>query len=189
MRAHSVLRTKLAGASGAHTSFELLHRFPPQLPSAQSQHSRQIVHFTALNQTLSTGSIRSMAILILLYELSLPPSMPSFYLRVLLPRTKDTGPQSDNFFFPRRRCNIRNFGPRFIQFCRRSRPAIEFVPSSIDPVLSGYRGRADSSWPKKGRGERSKLRDSDRPLFHSSKPPPPRPICSSPGVSHTSPLP
>src|SRR6476620_2427892 len=67
-------------------------------------------------------------------------------------------------------------------------PAIKFVPFSTDPAPSGYRGRTDSSCPKKGRGERSKLRDSDRPLFHSSKPPPPRPICSSPGVSHTSPL-
>jgi hypothetical protein len=37
---------------------------------------------------------------------------------VLLPRTKDTGPQSTTSL-SRRRCNIRNFGPRFIQFCQR----------------------------------------------------------------------
>jgi hypothetical protein len=38
-----------------------------------------------------------MAILIFLYELSFHPS---FYLRVHLPRTKDTGPQSNNFSSP-----------------------------------------------------------------------------------------
>lgn len=77
MRAQSVLRTSLAGASGAHTSFEILHRFPPQLPQSHHSLNKVLVKDQPSIHTSESETISDSPLIEWSHRAHIRPLMPS----------------------------------------------------------------------------------------------------------------